>query len=663
MALAIEKIKRGSVIFLLLGGPLFACDAAPGTVSEPEPARGPVNPAPGESTTDKANSGPGQESTNTQDPSQPTSPSSSAAAITVTDTFELASGTSKAFGNLTLTMRADGNLVLLLGARERWSSNTAGRCTAANVCKAAFQTDGALVVLKDAQKIFSSGTEGNVKAQLVLDEGQFPMVKILSNATALLWPIAPTDVSSVLPRSYLDLVLQDVCVDSAGVALPIDPIACEAYGYKRRDLNYGEAMPYHKYDLGKQQRSDSYPMYRGDGTWMALSSMDFGPKGAAGYGFGDSDPSDGFNTLETAGGYYAFTSTQDGAGGYQPIWGNSGTNDDSWLIGKIGVNFSTPEEFDATLSISRTPQRPTTPNSYTAWVFQPSFTFTRGKKFATYIAYHHSRPQADMSNMYNAAEQFFFTPHYGFTRWESWTTYYQCARDLAPLGYDCDGTGASAKACSGATTEARYGHPWVRVDCRDWAQPEVVAVPTSPFAYPMPEDMTGSSNQIKNSTFAGGSVDSWSRTANIDWVSPRRAPYDNAALHIGCKNCANASVYQVASVSNIARSTSAFRTGVKMWSTVAGTKAEVVVVQNNAAGQQLARDTFAMTLGTSEQQYENALTNTQGKTAQLVYYVVPVNNDSSILFDDPWVAALANARVPTSGNGGGFCGISSGCKR
>lgn len=468
------------------------------------------------------------------------------------------------------------------------------------------------------------------------------------------------DATQYLPRSYVDIMIQDVCVDSNNKALPLDPINCEANGYKRRDLAYGENLPYHKHDLGKYQRSDSIPLLRADGTWMGVSSMEFGSSVNSKYAFGDFDEYDGFNTAETAGGYYSFTSTMDGNGGYQPFWNARGGNDDSWTIGKIGMNFNAPEEYTTTIDIAASFRNMTTPNSYTIWDFYPSFEFTRGKKFATYVSHHFSRPKSDMSNSDNASERFYFTPHYGLTRWESWTTYYHCRDNLAPLGYDCNGTGAAAKACSGDTTATMYGHPWVRVDCRDWAQVETNTVPTSPYALYLPEEMVGSYNQLKNATFANGSLSSWKRTSNIDWDISRQSG-NNAALAISCSNCDSQSLYQIANVSDIARNTSAFRAGLKMWSKKSGAKAKLMVVQRGASGQELAKNEFDIILSTTEAQFEYTLTDTNKQTKQIDFYISPLEVNIEYSLDDPWVAARGSQKVPSSGNGGGYCGLSSGC--
>lgn len=278
---------------------------------------------------------------------------------------------------------------------------------------------------------------------------------------------APTADSG---SSVSDFLIQDVCTDAKGKVIALDPAspACT----HRRNLQYGEKLPYHKTDqhgsdanpaaANGYQRSDSFPVSKDSS--LVGHTLDFGVGGGT---FGRKDANDGFNLYETRGTYASAIATQDAVGGIQyfiaPTCVNGNGNEDSWGLFPTAMKGTGSNLFS--LQIASTPDAcpGNFAQSYTAWEFPSSpLTYTNGTKLVTALSYHYASPTVAASDH---LEKFYFTREYGATRWERWerpnTPYHSQEKERAA-------SKAALGVCNGPSVTYDSAGPWYLVDCREW---------------------------------------------------------------------------------------------------------------------------------------------------------------------------------------------------
>lgn len=345
-----------------------------------------------------------------------------------------------------------------------------------------------------------------------------------------------------LYTEYLDFVLQDVCVDANDRPIAGDPAVCPNH----RNVRIGESLPYIRTDFGqfaaytdggppadpaynffvgyvhhpqtgvlkqkwvkagnRHQSVTSYPVSSQDGKMLVMvaKSMRSGATAFNNFTFGHVHLTDGFDLLETEGGYISGVRTSDGQCGDQIITAHSGQRQDGWISfptvglasGASGAvtHYTQIQRFALPVGcpFSALIDNPTI--SYASWVrTQAKVTFQSGKQLDAIQSYHFA--DANLGSTNNALEKFFFTKEYGFTRWESWiprdrcyATYFNlinsgahqsrideqyitCNDPDAMLKYRCDGGGVTTMG----------GQTWIRNDCRDSTNYSALGTPMVPL--------------------------------------------------------------------------------------------------------------------------------------------------------------------------------------
>jgi len=308
--------------------------------------------------------------------------------------------------------------------------------------------------------------------------GRVPPSIRLPLLLAALLAAAPVRAADAPPgwEAAWDFLVQDVCVDGAGRVLAgATPLDGDGACPRRRKLEIGERLPYHKRDWpgaadrdarpGGYQASDSIPIRTSLGP-AVLQTYDFGDPPRR---FGRLDPGDGgqvaFFTAATA----AFGITEDGGAGLQLFIGPGCAPVDGWVIVDRSFAFQPGGEL-----LARITRRPNLcPDrlgyAYTRWWVQPVsyLTTTQGRpgriKLQTLVSEHFGgQTLKDADHL----ERFQFTQPLGYTRWERW-------QNLAVRNRAEDRAQAGAMAAS-ERCEAGLGPPaaesWVMVDCRQWTQ-------------------------------------------------------------------------------------------------------------------------------------------------------------------------------------------------
>ena len=302
-----------------------------------------------------------------------------------------------------------------------------------------------------------------------------------------------------------DYLVQKVCVDQSGKALPTDPFRCESPNHLR-NLEVGEWLPYHKVDQAGVQRHDSYPAKTPDGAEIFVNPFDFAPFGIFNL-WGD-----GYDIYLIREGWASASETKDGGGFAQTFYSTGCKPYNGWAFfptsALSGGGFSSGS---AKLPISGRyweqdgeswPGK--CPPSYgqgslTTWELIKNFPFGGTdpqsiKTLDTIRVVHGLETTANFAQ-HGHLEVFYFTRLYGATRWEVWVV---SAPGNAP---------ANKLQCSGADDDISYqGMHFKRTQCRDWT----VIAPSSRSepnqAWPVPE-----LNLLKNYHFGDG-VANWNRS-------------------------------------------------------------------------------------------------------------------------------------------------------
>lgn len=453
--------------------------------------------------------------------------------------------------------------------------------------------------------------------------------------------------------SVSDYLVQDVCASNANPnrVVNADPVACPA-GFARRDLFPAESMPYHKTDIAGVQLSDSFVLRSYDiSQLLYVSTMDFTKIPQVDQGsFLESNRAaaglDGWNLIEAAGNRVGFIGTQDGSGVYQEFFGARCLTSDAWLPDDAWVLFPNAAPsgvtgsgvFPMAIRRSTDQQCPSGRTNVTVtWEGPLTLTYTSGKKLPTLKSYH--TVTGATGNV--AMEVFFFTPQYGLTRWEAWTS-----------------TGSAVQGnCNGGTVAGNLK----RGDCRDWTR--VVADPTfwsnatasgggySPYAYNIPNRFV-EGNRLRNGDFGGidpvephwqryhaanGVLTHWTVGTHVlagwDTAGVNGAQNFNHHLTVQCGGaCSGNVVFQDAT--SIPAYTTLIEYGVSLWANAAG-KATLAMFSFDGSGRMIANESVPVTLTTKPQAFRRALRTPVG--AKRVRFAVYPSTGTPVHIDDAWV--------------------------
>ncbi len=267
--------------------------------------------------------------------------------------------------------------------------------------------------------------------------------------------VSPSADQRDRPTDYL---IQMICVDAADRAIFGDPVDCVD---SRRKLRIGEALPYHKVDVGGFQISDSYPIADANGLTLGVQSYFFTDAF-------DDDPAflnqvhhdparGGYNIMGADGDFVFFRGTSDPGAYWQPWW-TPDCKARGWLlypndrrafrrgqaaspatfapgcVGSIQTNASTVE-----------------------WRFIRDFVYVRDPSDPGTVRRLDSIEVRHFSAGYGSMETNYFTREYGATRWEAWRPGAGLTPDFLPV------------RCPASTYQATFhGKVFSMIDCRVW---------------------------------------------------------------------------------------------------------------------------------------------------------------------------------------------------
>jgi hypothetical protein len=308
-----------------------------------------------------------------------------------------------------------------------------------------------------------------------------------------------------------DYLVQKVCVDQSGNALPTDPYRCESPN-RLRPLIAGEALPYHKIDQSAVLRHDSYPAITPQGGEIFVNPFDFTPFGIFNL-WGD-----GYDVYAIREGWVSAPSTQDG-GGYSQTFFTEGCKPyNGWVFfptsalkggGFLSGNAKVPIagrywEQNGDSWPGKCPPKYYS-DSLTSWELIKNFPFggtdPQSTKTIDAIRVVHGLERTPAFARNGHLEVFFFTRLYGLTRWETWVITLD-----GPAAADTPANIAQWRNCTGAATNISYeGIEFKRKACRDWTviRPSSSSEPNQAWPVPM-------LNLLKNFHFGDGTA-SWNR--------------------------------------------------------------------------------------------------------------------------------------------------------
>jgi hypothetical protein len=291
------------------------------------------------------------------------------------------------------------------------------------------------------------------------------------------------------PDSALDYLIQDVCVNAAGVVIPGDPASCPTH----RNVRIGERVPYLVTDRDTANANQtyqalfSYPVPAYDGTLKVLVSKNMQGAFNENFSFNFDEDRDGFDLLDASGLYISGIRTSDGGCLDQIISRDTSQRSGGWIFfatdlggGELNhqirierLNANPPaacrqantDKSGNYQSVSQT----TAPTAHDVWNPPTNWTYVSGKNLRSLITYHYANYQLAQVN--NALERFFFTREYGFTRWEAWVPLARCQNEHGAGSSICQPASADnflKGRCEASTATSVWGNQtWVRIDCRD----------------------------------------------------------------------------------------------------------------------------------------------------------------------------------------------------
>lgn len=425
-----------------------------------------------------------------------------------------------------------------------------------------------------------------------------------------------------------DFLIQNVCAATSFPyrVIAADPFACPV-GYRSRDLQRGEVLPYTKMDQPQPgrpfgfQTADSIPLSFSGGR-RHIHLFDFGvdddylnSSNIGGHGAGGRDISarfehnyvsggghrDGSDVSELGGPFASLTVTTDPSG-TQPFWGPSCATEDGWISfptdlrrGQLGRSAETLLSGGPTCAL---PQNAVRTITYFDYPHEP-LGYTSGKVMESIVSWHFDAPSIMEAHH---IEKFYFTREYGKTRWERWET---VGRSTACDGRLCTVEDARGGTCSGRTIDVRENGPtFIRRDCRDWTN--IAPHPQlgfDPYTAVGPVDYVDS-NLLDNGDFGRGLGDmgGWRLVENsghwqlLSEKSSHPLIHGNHYLIVSPHGRApEASVYQDITLpkAHVGPGSVAYRTGFRLWSPDGASgaqRAALVIHAFDANGQVLKTD-------------------------------------------------------------------------
>jgi hypothetical protein len=288
----------------------------------------------------------------------------------------------------------------------------------------------------------------------------------------------------------LDYLVQDVCVDINGRAIPGDPASCRVH----RDLRPGERLPYIVTDFDRNAgvslgSMSSVPVRGSDGNLMVIVTKDLRGRYTPDFQFSFAREKVAFDLIDVSHSPYAsIVRTFDG-GCFDQLLSRNGRvkalsdRAGGWVLVPLSP---APSQWRNNGSLRLTtwrqqldPARAQCASNHaaglTSWAAPASYTFESGKRLRALRSDHYA--SADLTRPENSFERFYLTREYGTARWEAWWTVAYCQKTLGARSPRCGQSADNAlrSRCSVlklpgnaiAGLEIRGGQPWVRMDCRD----------------------------------------------------------------------------------------------------------------------------------------------------------------------------------------------------
>jgi hypothetical protein len=301
-----------------------------------------------------------------------------------------------------------------------------------------------------------------------------------------------------------DFMIQNVCVDAAGSALPgRSPAGGEAACSAQRDLRLGEALPYHKHDHPSPdqrrdaprgyQRHDSFPVGTAGLGTVVEHTFDFGPGGGNRFGVFDKS-SDGGDVAILSPGTVSIGATQ-GGGGPFGLWVGecsgaltAGALAHSWIVAEFEPNGRAPLQGSTVARLNGVPagRQEACPrrfnSAYTSWRVAPfRYRAAPGQgtpvTLTTLISDHYGGADPGTADH---VERFYFTRELGGTRWERWQNAKGNRQFSAALIAERAAWFAGTGRCSTPEPPAG-GAKMLLIDCREWT---LIVPPAAPAGDP-----------------------------------------------------------------------------------------------------------------------------------------------------------------------------------
>lgn len=309
---------------------------------------------------------------------------------------------------------------------------------------------------------------------------------------ATFWAAAAAGTPLISPELH-DYLVQDVCVDARDHPLPGDPATC----LRHRDIRAGEPSPYIMTDRSHRtgvtyEAQTSFPVRLADGTPGVMISRslqgNFDPR----FTFRFDASKNSYDLMDLVHSpYTSFIRTFD-TGCHDQLWSHDGRA--RTFADRAGgwINFprSPPSSWPLSSSTPlrtfhiQLPPAPPLPTCHDGsalgvsfWNQPRNYLFENGRSMAAIVSDHFGN--ADLADVNNALERYFFTRAYGNTRWEAWIPQRRCFAEKGADNPACHPERPDSypltEFCRVADPQGA-GHPgldhwggqaWVRTACRD----------------------------------------------------------------------------------------------------------------------------------------------------------------------------------------------------
>ena len=329
----------------------------------------------------------------------------------------------------------------------------------------------------------------------------------------------------------LPYMVQEVCVDQTGAVLRIDPYFCPKTDTLRQ-LQIGEALPYHKHNQvephnpdspqdyedkdGDFELHDSYPVRALNGKVLSIDPFDFEPERY-------SARLDGYDVYRVDDGWTSVEETRD-SGGFGITWFGANCNlYNGWVFFPMGDLISSGiKAGQANMPISgvywekdgehwpgNCPSAPASTaaqpipaeqchpgascpsknydSPLTTWEFIPNYPYAGVgnnpvKRLDTILSIHGFIDSPEFL-AHGDLEVFYFTKLYGSTRWEDWMPVSEVKANPR-LRHMAEQV---SKYCHGTDDVEYHGVKFMVTYCRDWSAVTVLDKPEPAAPWPVPD--------------------------------------------------------------------------------------------------------------------------------------------------------------------------------